>query len=227
MSVFCWDFDGTLAYSEHLWSSSVFRALNETVKHHTVTFQDIRRCMASGFTWHTPEKDFTAFVGEKWWEFMNAHFYNSFISLGFDENQSKAASEKVRGIIKLPENYTLFDDTKATLETALQKNHTNIILSNNYPELEEILDALGITKYFDNLVVSGLAGYDKPRKEIFDIAKSLYPTENNFVMIGDNPFADILGGKAAGMTTVLVHKGFNENADYCFDNLIDICSLML
>ena len=45
-------------------------------------------------------------------------------------------------------------------------------------------------------------------------------------MIGDNPVADILGGKSAGMTTVLVHKGFAKNADYCFDNLLDICSVM-
>ena len=225
MSVFCWDFDGTLAYSDHLWSNSVFRALNETVENHSVTFADIRRCNQTGYTWHTPERDFTAFVGEKWWELMNAHFYNSFISLGINEKKAKTASEKVRGIIMLPENYFLFDDTLAVLEAAKEKGHTNIILSNNYPELETITDFLGITKYFDRLVVSGLVGYDKPRKEIFDIAKSFYKDEN-FVMIGDNPTADILGGKSAGMTTVLVHKGFDPNADYCFDNLTDIISIM-
>lgn len=225
MSIFCWDFDGTLACSEHLWSGSVFRALNETVENHNVTFQDIRRCNASGFTWHTPEKDFTNLVGDKWWEFMNAHFYNSFISLGISESQAKTASEKVREIIMLPSNYSLFEDSVYTLKTAKEKGHKNIILSNNYPELQQITDALDITQYFDNLVISGLVGYDKPRKEIFDIAKSFYKNEN-YVMIGDNPVADILGGKAAGMTTVLVHKGYDENADYCFDNLTDICSIM-
>lgn len=225
MSVFCWDFDGTLAYSVHLWSSSVFRALNETVAEHNVTFQDIRRCNASGFTWHTPDRDFTAFVGDKWWELMNAHFYKSFVSLGISEFDAKTASEKVRDIIMLPQNYTLFDDAVYALEAAKEKGHTNIILSNNYPELERITDALGITHYFDKLIISALVGYDKPRKEIFDLAKSFYPGEK-FVMIGDNLTADILGGKASGMTTVLVHKGFDKNADYCFDNLKDICFLM-
>ncbi|MBQ5824253.1 MAG: HAD family hydrolase, partial [Clostridia bacterium] len=175
MSVFCWDFDGTLAYSVHLWSNSVFRALNETVDNHSVTFQDIRRCNASGFTWHTPDEDFTDLVAEKWWEFMNAHFYRSFVSLGVSEEQSKLASEKVRDIIMLPQNYNLFDDTVSVLKKAEEKGHTNIILSNNYPELEKITDALGITRFFDRLVVSGIVGYDKPRKEIFDIAKSFYP----------------------------------------------------
>ncbi len=225
MSIFCWDFDGTLAYSVHLWSSSVFRALNETVADHNVTFQDIRRCNASGFTWHTPEQDFTAFVGDKWWGVMNAHFYRSFLSLGISEPDAKTASEKVRDIIMQPSNYNLFDDTVDVLKKAKEKGHTNIILSNNYPELQCVTDALDITRYFDNMVISGLVGYDKPRQEIFDIAKSLYKNEN-YVMIGDNPIADILGGKAAGMTTVLVHKGFDKNADYCFDNLLDICSIM-
>lgn len=225
MSVFCWDFDGTLAYSAHLWSSSVFSALNETVTDHNVTFQDIRRCNASGFTWHTPEQDFSVFVGEKWWEFMNAHFFRSFVSLGISESDAKSASEKVRDIIMQPSNYNLFDDTVYVLEKSKEKGHTNIILSNNYPELETITDALGITRCFDRLIVSGIVGYDKPRKEIFDIAKSFYPDED-FIMIGDNPVADILGGKSAGMTTVLVHKGFDKNADYCFDNLLDICSIM-
>ncbi len=225
MSIFCWDFDGTLAYSEHLWSSSVFRALNETVAEHSVTFQDIRRCNASGFTWHTPERDFTDFVGERWWEFMKAHFYRSFVSLGVSEAQSKSASEKVREIIMMPENYKLFDDAVFVLTKAKEKGHTNIILSNNFPELKVITDALGITKYFDRMVISGAVGYDKPRKEIFDTAKSFYYGEK-FVMIGDNPVADILGGRLAGMTTVLVHKGFDCNADYCFDNLKDIVSIM-
>ena len=147
------------------------------------------------------------------------------MSLGIDESQAKLASEKVREIIMLPSNYNLFDDTVAVLEKAKEKGHTNIILSNNYPELEVITDALGITEYFERLIISGLVGYDKPRKEIFDIAKSFYPG-GDFVMIGDNPVADIVGGKAAGMTTVLVHKGYDENADYCFDNLLDICSIM-
>lgn len=225
MSVFCWDFDGTLAYSDHLWSNSVFNALNETVENHTVTFQDIRRCNQTGYTWHTPEKDFSAFVGEKWWGFMNAHFYNSFISLGICEQQALAASRKVRKNILLSHNYSLFSDAVSVLKKVKEKGHINIIISNNFPELELITDALGITKYFDRIVVSGLVGYDKPRKEIFNIAKSFYP-DNDFVMIGDNPIADVIGGKSAGMTTVLVHKGYYPDADYCFESLSDIISIM-
>ena len=41
-------------------------------------------------------------------------------------------------------------------------------------------------------------------------------------MVGDNPIADVKGGKAAGMKTVLVHKGYNAEADYSFDDLMSV-----
>jgi len=225
MKVICWDFDGTLVYSEHLWSSSVFRALNETVSEHNVVFTDIRACMARGFTWQTPFEDYTAFKGEKWWEQMNAHIYNSYISLGIEPRLAKFATDKVRGIIKEKKNYNLYPDTVAALEGARARGYKNVLLSNNYPDLLEVMDALDLTRHFDDIVISALVGYDKPRPEIFEIAKGLYP-RGEYIMVGDNLYADIEGGKAAGMKTVLVHKGRSDAADHCFDDLTSVLDVV-
>lgn len=224
MKIICWDFDGTLVYSDHLWSNSVFRALNETVPVHNVEFTDIRRCMQTGFTWQTPFEDYTALIGEKWWEFMNLHIYNSYISLGIAPDLAKAATDKVRGIIKETKNYNLYSDTVASLEKSREMGYKNVLLSNNYPDMTEVLDALDLTRHFDHLVISALVGYDKPRAEIFEIAKALYP-EGEFIMVGDNPSADVEGGKAAGMKTILVHKGFCAEADYSFDDLMSVLDI--
>ena len=99
--------------------------------------------------------------------------------------------------------------------------HKNVLLSNNYPDLIEVLDKLELTKYFDRIIVSANYGYDKPRKELFDIAKALYPNEE-YIMVGDSITADIVGGNNAGMKTVLVHKGYEEKADFCTENLTEI-----
>ena len=82
MSIIFWDFDGTLVTSGSLWSSSVFKALNDTDSGSGVAFSDVRKCMAVGFTWHTPEKDYTAYKNEKWWDLMNDYIYRSYLSLG-------------------------------------------------------------------------------------------------------------------------------------------------
>ncbi len=225
MKVVFWDFDGTLVYSGSLWSSSVFTALRqETGEKYQIEFSDIRNCMAFGFTWHTPEEDYTDIKGEKWWDFMNRHFFNSYVSLGVSKQDAVRAAERVRGIIKQKENYNLYPDTVSTLRCLRNKGVINVLLSNNYPDLTDVLKELDLIKYFDSIVISANVGFDKPRKEIFDIAKKPYPNAE-YLMVGDNVIADISGGKSASMKTVLVHKGFDKSADYCFDNLSPICEL--
>lgn len=226
MSVFCWDFDGTLTYCDHLWSGSLQKAILDTVPYSKIEFKAIRKCNESGFTWQSPEKAYTDRTGEIWWKDMQKHFYKSCITLGLSPEQSEAASKKVRSIIKKTENYFLFDGVYKTLEYIKGQGHKNILLSNNYPDLKEVTDALKLTQYFEHMVISGLVGYEKPHPKIFEIAKSLYPDESEFYMVGDNINADIIGGKKAGMKTILVHKGFDEKADFCFDKLEEIKSLI-
>lgn len=85
---------------------------------------------------------------------------------------------------------------------------------------------LGIDKYFDGYVISAVEGYDKPRKELFDIAKSCNTNDEPMFMVGDNVTADILGGNSAGMTTVYVHNGFCSEADYCIENLSELIDIV-
>ncbi|MCM1285121.1 MAG: HAD family hydrolase [Acetobacter sp.] len=220
MSVICWDFDGTLVYSNPLWSNSVYIALKETDSRVKVKFEDVRVRMAKGFTWHTPYENNDELTDDKWWDFMMNKIYNDYLYLGVDKYTAKSASRKVPLVIKRKENYTLYPDSIKVLEKSVYKGNKNILLSNNYPDLTDVLDDLNLTKYFDYIIISAKVGYDKPRKEIFDIAKNLYPTEE-YIMIGDSENADIIGGKNSGMKTVLVHNGFSDKADYCIDNLSD------
>lgn len=221
MAVVFWDFDGTLVYSTPLWSNSVYSALKSVDCDTSVEFSDLRNCMATGFTWHTPENDYSEMTGEKWWDFMINKICNDYISLGVNGEDAQIAASRVPDIIKNTDNYILFDDTVSVLEKTIEKGYKNVLLSNNYPDLSDVVDQLGLSEYFDDIIVSSQIGYDKPRKEIFDYAKSKYPNEQ-YIMIGDNVIADIAGGNNAGMKTVLIHRGFNSSADICCDNLSDI-----
>lgn len=226
MSVIFWDFDGTIVHSNPLWSNSVYNALKSADINTAVEFSDIRKCMQSGFTWHTPDKDFCKLTGDKWWEFMNTKFYNDYIRLGVQSDIAEKAVNLIRDIIKSKSNYKLYSDAIATLKSVVEKGHKNVILSNNYPDLSDVIKALDLDKYFDKIIVSANIGYDKPRPEIFEYAKNLYPNYNDFIMIGDNPNADIVGGKNANMKTVLVHNEKNNSADYCFNDLKSILDIL-
>ncbi|MGN1420900.1 MAG: HAD family hydrolase [Eubacterium sp.] len=166
-----WDFDGTITYSTSLWSSSVLRALKDTDSESDIELEKIRKYMAFGFTWYTPNEDYSSLTGDKWWDFMNEHIFRSYLNLGVDIKTAGTATAKVRNIIKEKENYILYNDFVYTVTKLKKCGIRNVILSNNYPELKEVTDKLQITQYFDGIIVSALEGYDKPRKELFEIAK--------------------------------------------------------
>lgn len=148
MKVFCWDFDGTLAFSKSLWTGSVFDALKAVEPQIEDNFyHEIQAYMHFGFPWHTPDIDYTFCLGDKWWEFMEKHFCESYMKCGIAPKIAETAAKKVRSIIKQKSRYTLYED---------------------------VADALRIIS----------------------------------------------------MKTVLVHKGFSEHADYCFDELRLVLSLL-
>lgn len=228
MSTVFWDFDGTLAHSVSLWPRCGYEALKETDPACIVDFDEFRNlllCSGKGFQWNCPDEDHTGHTGGNFWKYMNSWYAECFKHFGVPEDTARAAAEKVRGKLVRAENYALYDDVIKALSEVRAMGHTNALLSNNYPELPRVMAGLGIAEYFAGYVISGIEGYDKPRRELFEIAKSRFPSDR-YYMVGDNPVADMLGGKNAGMTAILVHSGFSENADHCFEDLYSVVELL-
>lgn len=221
-----WDFDGTLVFSDHLWSSGVFAVLKEYWGDGEVSFTTVRNHMRTGFTWHTPHEDYSRMTGDLWWEFMFRRFAFIYECFGVPKGRAAEMARAVRGEILELSKYHLYDDTISTLKKASAKGYRNFILSNNYPELPEIADGLGLTPLVDGIVVSSVVGYDKPRKELFAHALALAGEPETPFMVGDNPVADVAGGKNAGMTTVLVHKNTPCGSDYQFETLAEILDVL-
>ena len=71
-------------------------------------------------------------------------------------------------------------------------------------------------KYFDGLFISEEIGANKPSKEFFDaVFKALsFPEKESVILIGDSLSADISGGNAYGIKTVLFeNKPAGKNTD--------------
>lgn len=224
-----WDFDGTLVYNTgSLWSTCVLEALQQYMPDCGVTLDMIRPYMKSGFPWHTPQQDFTRLLGKKFWTFMFLRFQQIFYCLGVPQEIGNAASRSVRELVLQPSRYHLFQDTIAVLKEVQKKGYENDIISNNYPELEEMLQALGLSPYIRHCIVSAKVGYDKPRREIFDIARNAAGDPARCIMVGDNPEADIAGAKNAGMETILVHAKYSSDivADHTCTTLEEVAKLL-
>lgn len=229
MSVVFWDFDGTLADSVSLWARSGCEALRLTDETALMDFMEFKKLLLYGegcrFPWRSPDSDHTRHANENFWPWMNGWYAECYMYLGVSRQTAEAAAAKVAGILARAENYTLYPDVIMTLSAVREMGHINSMISNNYPELPRVMRELGILEYIERPTVSGCEGYDKPRRELFEIAKSRFPGEK-YYMVGDNPMADAQGGRAAGMTTILVHAPAGENADYCFNDLWQVAELL-
>lgn len=221
-----WDFDGTLVYADHLWSNSIYTVLKRRLPDTDVTFRQVREMTYRLYPWDTPEEDYTAVTGTSWWKYMERQFYKKYVQAGIPQEIADLCSREIRGEILQVEKYHLFPDTRSTLEACRRLGYQNIVLSNNYPELEDMMEELDLRRYFDGVIVSALAGYDKPRQEIFQIALKAAGNPRRCYMVGDNPRADILGAKQAGMETIFVHREEPcEIADYKLEHLGEILEI--
>ncbi|MCL5962369.1 MAG: HAD-IA family hydrolase [Chloroflexi bacterium] len=78
-----------------------------------------------------------------------------------------------------------------------------------------VLIPLGLSKYFDFMVVSATVGGAKPGNHIFETAlKRASVSPSRAMHVGDNYVADVLGARAAGITPVLLDRdGLVEKVD--------------
>ena len=98
----------------------------------------------------------------------------------------------------------LFPHSKETLNY-LQNEYELHIITNGFNESQAMkMSASGLTSYFRLIITSETMGYRKPDKRIFEYAvDKLQSRPGECLMIGDNPDADIVGAKNAGIDQVL------------------------
>ena len=104
-------------------------------------------------------------------------------------------------------NYRLFPDVESTLATLEGAGLRMGVVSNFEEWLERLLESLGVTRYFDVRVISGIEGVEKPDHRIFELAleRAGLPAEEA-VYVGDNPFFDTDPAGAIGMFPVLLDR---------------------
>jgi len=71
------------------------------------------------------------------------------------------------------------------------------------PAAREIIDKLGLTPFFDVILISGELGYRKPHPLVFrKFIEHLGVEKNHILYVGDDPGPDITGAQRAGIQPV-------------------------
>ncbi len=106
----------------------------------------------------------------------------------------------------------LVDGAKELMDYLRGKSYRMHMCSNGFHEVQfKKLRACGLYDYFDTIILSEEAGYNKPAPEYFDYAlRKSGANKETTMMIGDNFQTDILGAKRAGLRVAY----FNRYPEY-------------
>jgi FMN phosphatase YigB (HAD superfamily) len=108
----------------------------------------------------------------------------------------------------------LFEQAAACGRVGLLSNFTYA------PVVYFSLNQLGVSRYFNSVVVSEVHGWRKPSQYIFrDILERLQVKAEEALFIGDSPLEDIKGAKEAGLRTIYVESQFYSLKDLTTSNV--------
>jgi putative hydrolase of the HAD superfamily len=130
-----------------------------------------------------------------------------FGQLGIAENHERLM-ERFLERFWTDENWLIFPDVLPSLQHLREQGVRIGVLSNAPSDMPKLLDRLGISPFLDYTVVSATEGYKKPDRRVFEIAVRRAGVEPNEVLhVGDMYVEDIVGGRAAGLHTMLMERG--------------------
>jgi putative hydrolase of the HAD superfamily len=200
-----WDFDATLVSRQMMWAEVALTLLERHAPDHRVGSETMAGLVSAGMPWHRPDHAHPDLATpDAWWDAVNRRYREIFAGLGHRPAATATALAALRKDILDADRYAVFEDVVPALQRAKAAGWRNLIVSNHIPELAELVDGLGLARHFDAIVSSGVVGYEKPHRKLFEAAlRHVRPGETVW-MIGDNPDADCRPVCALGMNAVLV-----------------------
>lgn len=209
------DLGGTLIHLTVSWEQvrewrikAIYEALQD--RGVTLDFNELKR---EYMTLHDEESDYAARTLEE--IEIETTFANLFDRLGLGAKQRPAMADLVKTSFAFEVNsWVLFPGVQAMLQQVRDLGLKMGLLSNARSDwaVREIVEQLGLTKYFDAILTSAAVGYRKPRPEPFQqMLESLDLDGSQAVMIGNSMEADVAGARPFGMKTV--HVMFGDSSD--------------
>jgi putative hydrolase of the HAD superfamily len=215
VKVILWDFDGTLAYRDGMWSATLLEVLHAAFPDTTVSREAIRPYLQTGFPWHTPALPHTDIrSADEWWTRLFPVFERAFLGVGIDGTRARQMAAQVRSRFLDESAWHLYDDVLPTLARLTKEGWSHQILSNHVPELADLVRALGLDELVEAVHCSAVSGYEKPHPEAFRKARETQPPDAAVWMIGDNMEVDVLGAEACGIRSILVRRPDPRAARY-------------
>jgi putative hydrolase of the HAD superfamily len=97
----------------------------------------------------------------------------------------------------IPGTIQILEKLKRSYRLGLLSNFTHA------PAARDLIDWMGLTSYFDTILISGEIGYRKPHPIVFEMLIEQLGVEKEYILyVGDDPDPDITGAQQAGLRPI-------------------------
>jgi len=144
-----------------------------------------------------------------WWEVVKL----TFAGVGVP-GEHEGLFRELHEFYARPEAWCLYPEALETLRGIRERGYRTGLISNWDERLPELISGLGLMDHLDPVVVSCVAGFEKPDPRIFRHALSRAGVDaGRALMVGDDEEADIAGARAVGMHAIRIDHDGNEPGD--------------
>ncbi len=139
--------------------------------------------------------------------FWENHAWRHLREIGADENLARSIAGTLTE--RMRDEYQPSDVVPSTVFPTLsalsEAGYRLGLVSNRSSPMDDLVDELGLSEYFELILTAGEVGWYKPDPRILEYAVGQLQTDpSESIYVGDNYYADVLGARAAGMTPVLI-----------------------
>ena len=123
--------------------------------------------------------------------------------------------------------WTIFDDVFPSLEALQKKGIGTGIISNWDVRLPRLLETLGLTSFFDPIIISSQVGVEKPKSEIFELAcERANRDKHEVIYIGDQIDFDVHAPIALGLRAFLIERDGPPSSAHSISSLTEVLSYL-
>ncbi|MCC5953161.1 MAG: HAD family hydrolase [Acidimicrobiia bacterium] len=199
-----WDFDETLAERPGRWWGCMLEIIERRLPGRVVDASALRAALQACYPWHFPDVVHEHLNDpDAWWAALRPGLEAAAVAGGLDHGDAAEVAAEVRWCYAQPETFRLYDDTTEALRMLRDAGWRQAIVSNHCPELEDLVDGLGIGAFFERVFSSACTGYEKPHPRAIWLALDELGVGTAW-MLGNSATSDIAGADAAGIPSVLV-----------------------
>jgi putative hydrolase of the HAD superfamily len=179
---------------------------------HHVDAEQIRPFLRDGFPWHTPDVAHPELnTREAWWDRVGQLLASAYEGVGISTDRARVLGRLAAEHYVDTKHWRLYADALPALSALQRDGWRHIIVSNHVPELDSIVDDLGLGDLIEHTINSAVTGFEKPHPEAFALARRAAGDPSVLRMIGDNPRADVEGAEAVGIRGILIDRTGTED----------------